>query len=158
VHSRYLRTFADLPVQGVLLRFRLRVRRFYCRARDCVRQIFCERLEGFAKSHSRQTERLDSCLKLIAQALGGNAGARLSERLGLVTSSTMLLRRLRRSTPPEPSRPHVVGIDDWAYKKGQRYGTIVVDLEQHRVVDLLPDRTSSTVAAWLKAQPSCQGC
>jgi DNA-binding NarL/FixJ family response regulator len=85
--------------------------------------------------------------------LGGNAGARLSERLGLRTSPTTLLRRLRRSTPPEPSKPRVVGIDDWAYQKGQRYGTIVVDLEQHRVIDLLPDRTTSTVAAWLKVQP-----
>jgi transposase len=153
VHSSYQRTLADLPVQGLFLRFRLRVRRFYCRARDCVRRVFCERLEGLAKSHSRQTERLDTCLQLIAQALGGNAGARLGEQLGFMTSATMLLRRLRRSTSSEPTRPRVVGIDDWAYKKGQRYGTIVVDLERHRVVDLLPDRAVSTVAAWLKAQP-----
>ena len=80
VHSRYQRTLADLPVQGLRLRFRLSARRFYCRVPDCVRQVFCERLEGFARSYRRQTERLDTCLQLIAQALGGNAGACLAER------------------------------------------------------------------------------
>ena len=156
VHSRYERTLADLPVQGLLLRFRLGVRRFYCRVRDCVRHIFCERLEGLARSSARQTERLDTCLQLIAHALGGNAGARLAERLSLPTSATLLLRRLRQFTPPFSASPRVIGVDDWAYKKGQRYGTILVDLERHRVIDLLPDRTTDTVAAWFKKQPAVQ--
>ena len=81
VHSRYQRTLADLPVQGLRLRFCLGVRRFYCRVRDCARQVFCERLDGLARSYARQTQRLVACFELIAQALGGHAGARLAERL-----------------------------------------------------------------------------
>lgn len=127
VHSRYQRTLTDLPVQGLRLCFRMRVRRFYCRARDCVRQIFCERLENFAHRHARQTQRLALCLKLIAQALGGNAGSRLAERLSLPVSATWLLRHLRQFAPPLTARPRVIGIDDWAYKRGHKYATIVVD-------------------------------
>ena len=156
VHSRYQRTLADLPVQGLRLRFCLGVRRFYCRVRDCARQVFCERLDGLARSYARQTQRLAACFELIAQAVGGHAGARLAERLSLPTSATMLLRCLRQFTVPSLPSPRVVGIDDWAYKKGHRYGTIVVDLEQHRVVDLLPDRTTETVAAWLKGHPTIE--
>jgi transposase len=156
VHSRYQRTLADLPVQGLRLRFHLGVRRFYCRVRDCVRQVFCERLEGLARSYARQTQRLAACFELIAQALGGNAGARLAEHLSLPASATLLLRRVRQFTRPPSASPRVVGIDDWAYKRGQKYGTILVDLEQHRVLDLLPDRTTDTVAAWLKNQPSIE--
>jgi transposase len=156
VHSRYQRTLADLPVQGLRLRFRLGVRRFYCRVRECSRQVFCERLDGLARSYARQTQRLAACFELIAQALGGNAGARFAERLSLPASATLLLRRLCRFTLSPVASPRVVGIDDWAYKRGQTYGTILVDLEQHRVIDLLPDRTTDTVAAWLKNQPSIE--
>jgi transposase len=156
VHSRYQRTLADLPVQGLRLRFQLGVRRFYCRVRDCVRQVFCERLEGLAHSYARQTQRLAACLELIAQALGGNAGARLAERLSLPASATLLRRRLRQFIGPPSPTPRVVGIDDWAYKRGQKYGTILVDLEQHRVIDLLPDRTTETVTAWLRKHPGIE--
>lgn len=156
VHSRYERCLADLPVQGLRLCFRLGVRRFYCRVRDCVRQVFCERLDGFARSYARQTQRLAACLELMGQALGGNAGARLAQRLSLPASATLLLRRLRQFTIPPVASPRVVGIDDWAYKRGQRYGTMIVDLERHKVIDLLPDRTTNTVAAWLKNQPSVE--
>src|SRR3954452_7999986 len=83
-------------------------------------------------------------------------GARLAERLSLPASATLLLRRLRQLTVPSSSSPRVVGIDDWAYKRGQRYGTILVDLERHCVVDLLPDRTTDTVAAWFKKQPKVE--
>jgi transposase len=156
VHSRYQRILADLPVQGLRLRFRLGVRRFYCRVRDCARQVFCERLDGLARSYARQTQRLATCFESIAQALGGNAGARLAKRLSLPTSATLLLRRLRRFATPPSASPRVVGIDDWAYKRGQTYGIILVDLEQHRVIDLLPDRTTETVAACLNTYPDIE--
>jgi transposase len=156
VHSRYERCLADLPVQGLRLCFRLSVRRFYCRIRDCVRQVFCERLDSFACCYARQTQRLAVCVELIAQALGGHAGARLAERLSLPASATLLLRRLRQFIRPPSPTPRIVGIDDWAYKRGQKYGTILVDLEQHRVLDLLPDRTTETVAACLKSYPKIE--
>jgi transposase len=156
VHSRYQRTLADLPVQGLRLRFCLGVRRFYCRVRECARQVFCERLDGFTRSYARQSQRLNTCLELIAQALGGNAGARLAERLSLPTSATLLLRRLRQCRRPPAPAPRIVGIDDWAYKRGQRYGTILVDLEQHQVLDLLPDRTTDAVAACLQNYPEIE--
>ena len=156
VHSRYERTLADLPVQGLRLRFRLGVRRFYCRTDNCVRQVFCERLTGLAHRYARQTQRLNTCLELIAHALGRNAGARLAGRLSLPTSATLLLRRLRQLPVPLSTSPRVVGIDDWAYKRGQTYGAILVDLEQHRVIDLLPDRTTDTVAACLQTYPEVE--
>ncbi|MBV9035640.1 MAG: transposase [Acidobacteriaceae bacterium] len=109
-----------------------------------------------ARSYARQTQRLAVCLDLLAQALGGRAGARLAERLSLPASATLLLRRLRPFAALSTSSPRVVGIDDWAYKRGQRYGTIVVDLERHRVIDLLPDRTTDTVATWLKSRPTIE--
>jgi transposase len=109
-----------------------------------------------ARSYARQTQRLAVCWELIAQALGGRAGARLAERLGLPASATLLLRRLRQFSLPPVASFRVVGIDDWAYKRGHRYGTILVDLEQHRVLDLLPNRTTETVAAWLRKHPEIE--
>ncbi len=156
VHSQYGRTLADLPVQGLTLRFRLRLRRFYCRQGDCARSVFCERLGSFAAPHARQTGRLQDCLLLLAQALGGNAGARLAKRLSLPTSATTLLRRLRRTVPPPPAPVRVLGVDEWAWKKGQTYGTVLVDLERHCVVDLLPDRSAESLATWLQTHPGVE--
>ena len=156
VHSRYDRHLTDLPVQGLTLRFQIRVRRFYCRVQDCSRRVFCERLPGWAAPHARQTSRLGQCLQLVAHALGGHAGARLAERLSLPTSATTRLRRLHRTADDPVAAPRVVGIDDWAYKRGQSYGTVLVDLEQRRVIDLLPDRTAETVAAWVRAHPGIE--
>jgi len=90
-------------------------------------------------------------------ALGGRAGARLARRLGLLASSSTLLRSLRhRMQPTAVTAPRVLGIDDWAWRKAHRYGTILCDLEAGKVVDLLPDREAATVAAWLQDHPGTE--
>ena len=153
VHSRYTRRLEDLPCLGRCVRLQVAVRRFACPQPDCPRRIFTERLPGFAAPWARTTDRLRQTQTDIGSSLGGEAGARLAARMAINASPDTLLRRVKqlKNKPTEP--PRVVGIDDWAWRKGQRYGTIVVDLERSDVIDLLPDREADTVAAWLKAHP-----
>jgi len=151
IHSYYERRLADLPWNGIPVRICLRTRRFFCDGDGCARQIFTERLPETASTHARRTLRMEQALRWLGLALGGAAGARTAQRLGLVASGDTLLRHLRRlPRTPTATAPRVLGMDDWAWRKGQRYGTILCDLERHRVVDLLPARQSSTVTAWLR--------
>jgi transposase len=156
VHSRYTRRLDDLPCLGQCVRLQVDVRRFVCPQSDCPRRIFAERLPGLAEPWARTTDRLRQTQTDIASSLGGEAGARLAARMAITTSPDTLLRRVK-GLPKEPAEPpRVVGIDDWAWRKGQRYGTIVVDLERSDVIDLLPDRDAESVAAWLKVHPGVE--
>ncbi len=156
LHSRYRRTVADLPCQGRPLALRLVVRRFRCSQSDCPQAIFCERLPGLLAAHARSTSRLTGAHRAIGFALGGEAGQRLAEHLAMPTSADTLLRRVK-DAPDEPAPPpRCVGIDDWALRKGQRYGTILVDLERSRVLDLLPGRDGEALKIWLKEHPSVE--
>ena len=156
VHSRYTRRLADLPCFGVPVRLELTVRRFLCPSPECPRRIFAERLPGFAAKHARTTDRLRRSHEAIGYSLGGEAGSRLAALIAMPTSPDTLLRRVKRLEDVPGPPPRVVGIDDWAWRKGHRYGTIVVDLERSDVIDLLPDRDADTVAAWLKAHPGIE--
>jgi len=123
----------------------------------CERRIFAERLCATAAKHGRQTYRLAASLRTLALALGGEAGARLSGQLAVGVSADTLLRRIRaRGEAPASPGVRVLGVDEWAYRKGQTYGTILVDLERRRVVDLLPDRSAESFAAWLEEHPGVE--
>src|SRR3982750_3038256 len=156
VHSRYRRRPADLPALGRAVRVDLRLRRFYCRNAACTRHTFAERLPELIRSHARRTCRLAQAQARVGVALGGEGSARLLQHQAMPASADTVLRLIRNLPLPEPEPPRVVGVDDWApclWRKGRTYGTIVVDLERRRVLDLLPDRTAETLADWLRGQP-----
>ena len=151
VHCHYWRTLADLPWHDRRVVWRLRVRRFRCGR--CERRTFAERLPDVAAPKGRRTGRLARAQIAIGLAVGGEPGARLSSRLAMPVSGDTVLRLVRKLPLPPCPAPRVVGVDDWAWRRGRRYGTIVCDLERRRVVDLLPDRSAAPLRAWLERHP-----
>lgn len=153
VHCYYTRTVTDLCWADLRVRCELHVRRFVCSNESCSRRTFAERLGEQIKAYARRTTRCATQLQTIGLMLGGNAGARLAKVLGMPVSSDTLLRLVRALEVPQRAVPQVLGIDDFALRKGQKYGTVFIDLKQRQVVDLVADREKATVTAWLKAHP-----
>jgi transposase len=153
VHCYYTRIITDLCWADFGVRLVLRVRRFACSNTRCSRRTFAERLGDQIKAYARRTKRCETQLQSIGLLLGGNAGARLAQIIGLSISSDTLLRLVRATPVPQRLTPEVLGIDDFALLKGVHYGTILVDVKKQSVVDLLPDREKATVITWLKAHP-----
>jgi transposase len=156
VHSRYTRQLRDLPVVEQPVRLRLLVRRFRCLTPSCARQTFVEGLPELARRHAQRTVRLTEAVRGLGCEAGGEAGARMATRLRMPVSGDTVLRMVRSPSTSTQSTPRVLGIDDFALRKGRVYGTVWVDLERPRPVDLLPERTAEAVASWLYAHPGVE--
>ena len=156
IHSKYLRKLSDLPWQGSQVRIAWQSRKFFCDANSCGQRIFTERLPEVAAAHARRSARLGLALRCLAFACGGEEGARLADRLGMAVSPDTLLREIRRTDIPKRETPKALGVDDWAFRKGKRYGTILVDLEKGHAVELLPERSAESVSKWLQDHPGAE--
>jgi len=156
-HSRYERKLGDLPIAGRQAVIDLRVRRFRCCQAECPRKTFVEQAPVLAKRYAHRTLRLQSLLEAIGLALGGRPGSRHCTRLAMPTSRTTLLRMVR-ALPERPiaAAPRVLGVDEFALRRGRRYGTILVDAEAHRIIDLLEDPSADALVDWLGKHPGAQ--
>ncbi|MEJ7740308.1 MAG: ISL3 family transposase [Chitinophagaceae bacterium] len=150
-HSKYIRILRDLPTSGYDVKVSILSRKYFCDNLRCTRKIFVERFTQEIYPHHRRFDRCRKLLSNLALELGGNKGAAISRIARLPVSFSTLLRIIKKQDfYVAKITSGVIGIDDWAFKKGNTYGTIIVDLLQHKVIDLLPDRESETICGWLK--------
>ena len=153
IHSHSTRKAADLACGGHQVQLILHVRKFFCTNRDCPRKIFAERLAAFLQPWARVTTRLGQQIEAIGLASCARLGARLGSRLRIETSRTSILRRAMKLDTPETDQVVHLGVDDFSFRRGRTFGTVLVDLHRHHILDLLPDRRKESAAACMKTHP-----
>jgi transposase len=161
LHSRYTRYPSDLPICGYFVRLELHVKKYFCQKRECPRKIFCERLPSVLGPHARRTVRLLELMQHVGLLVSGQAAKRIAQAVGVRASRDSFLRAARRygqiqAKAQDNQAVQVIGLDDWALRKGHSYGTIIIDMERRRPVALLEDRERARVQAWLEQHPNLQ--
>ena len=157
-HGWYVRHLQDLPAQGAAVRLRLKLSRWRCVNWDCARRTFGDRSPAVAQPYARRTDRVAELARLVTHMAGGRPARRLMTRIGAPQSKDTLLRALKCSVRQRACAPpvRVVGVDDWSWRKGAPYGTILVDLERREVLDILQDRSAESTSDWLRSHPSIE--
>jgi transposase len=153
IHSWYRRALRDVPCAGRQVVFHLSVRKFFCRNPVCARKIFTERLPTFVEPWAQVTKRLFEAVQAVGFATSGELGTRLADRIGIHSSPTTVLRRMMALSSPSSCQVSLLGIDDWSFRRGRKFGTILVDLATHAVLDLLPERNAESAATWMRKHP-----
>jgi transposase len=156
VHSRYERRLADAAVGGRQVEIRLEVRRFFCPAPGCRRKTFAEQVDGLTTRYARKTPLLAGVLGSIAVALAGRAGSRLASGLAVPASRQVMLRLVMATPDPDAAPPRVLGVDDFATRRGQHYGTLLIDIETGAPLDLIEGRDAQPLADWLAGHPGVE--
>jgi transposase len=156
VHSRDTRTVADLTCVGQRLRLKRLVRQWVCPSASCPQRIFAEPFPGLVPRYARMTDRLIKALQSVGVTSHGADGATLSSSLAMPTTAKTLIRRVLELPLPKEGSVRMAGIDEWAWKKGSRYGTILVDLEHRRIADFLPERSVESSTAWFRKHPEVE--
>ena len=156
VHSWYKRKPADVPSAAYVTRWQMKVRCFFCENEACSHQTFAERFPGIVGPYARRTERLATQQCQVAFEVGGEIGARILHLFSMPVSADMLIRMIRRTPEAKVITPRVLGVDGWAKRKGQSYGTVLVDLEKHQVIDLLDERSAESFSTWLEEHPGVE--
>jgi hypothetical protein len=156
VHSRYSRRLADAAIGGRPVEIVLAVRRFFCPAAGCRSRTFAEQVDGLTTRHARKTPLLAGMRGSIAVAPAGRAGSRLAAGLGVPASRQVLLRLVMATPDPQAASPRVLGVDDFAIRRGQHYGTLLIDIETGAPLDLIEGRDAQPLADWLEAHPGVE--
>jgi len=150
-HSTYRRKIQDLPILGKTVYINLTAYRYYCHNSKCKQKVFCETVDDFIGFYKRMTGRLEDFTIALALNTSCEGASRVSELMGIKISGDTLIRMIiKKANEMEPIKTDIIGVDDWAYKKGSKYGTIIVDGRTHKPIDLLDGRDGRTLKEWLK--------